>query len=1002
MNNKALMEQFRSPSPEHRGMLFWAWNGDLDQKELELQAEDFKRKGFGGFFMHSREGLETEYLSDKWLELVNALAQKGEDIGLIPWIYDEDKWPSGMAGGQVTGKYPQFAATAITLGVGVHDGDFLYKADIEDATLHALYPITSSMGVPITIRVEQSSAHDWYNGNPPADNLNPDSVNSFLNITHEAYRQAFGGTIEGKVAGFFTDEPNFADFFSFFTKGRPWLPWTPGFEAVFMARRGYDIIPQLLYLFFEGSSSSIIRHDYWRTLTEHFSESYFKQIYDWCENYGVKSSGHLLFENGLGYQARVCGAVMPHMRYLHVPGMDLLGEQTEEYVTVKQASSVANQFGRTTVSETNGCTGWAFSFEGQKWLWDWQSVLGIHSRCEHLAPYSIKGLRKRDYPPFFNYQSDWWRHAAVLEEYCARLSLLTSAGTVHRPILVIHPQSSVWTECGSHPDENLGNFDANIGWTDPHILGLNEKYADFNMFSRALSQAQCDYDYGDEIILSEYGSTHEGKLRVNYSEYELVIVPKVRSLFDSTLKLLREFVDGGGRVIWVDALPALLEGQISERCSQLFGDAEIVPGYSEAITIAKAFRKVNFTDIETMQCAALLVALREVEGGHLVTVVNNKSSAVTCLARFDLPGQVYQLDLLTGEQSPIARDKNRCFYTSFAAKDSCAYWIDGTVEETYEEVRPPYHDPHESKPVIACLEPYAAFNRTMANTLVLDTCRYKIGTDSPWSETMQVWQAQKQVREQAGFMQIYGNGMPMRYTWIREQKQVVHLFMRFEFTVDTMPSSPLSIAIEESEHMRVFCNGKPCTERGEYLLDKAIQQIKLDGVHEGLNSLEFEITYTHDMELEDIYLCGDFGVDMKRHIVSEPLTLHLGDWCLQGYPNYAGSMIYQFRFNSDREQGYLCLGNFSAMTIVIKVNGGEVRYIPWQAADGIPLQLNQGENQLEIEVVGSNRNLFGPLHQKYTCCSRIDWRDFRTQGDYFTEDLVLHPYGLFGPIYIKR
>lgn len=44
---------------------------------------------------------------------------------------------------------------------------------------------------------------------------------------------------------------------------------------------------------------------------------------------GLELTGHMLYENDLGYQTRVCGAAMPQYKYIHRPGIDLLGEQTK-------------------------------------------------------------------------------------------------------------------------------------------------------------------------------------------------------------------------------------------------------------------------------------------------------------------------------------------------------------------------------------------------------------------------------------------------------------------------------------------------------------------------------------------------------------------------------------------------------------------------------------------------------------------------------------------------
>ena len=51
--------------------------------------------------MHSRVGLITGYLSPQWMGLVRACVEEAKATGTEAWLYDEDKWPSGFAGGMV-------------------------------------------------------------------------------------------------------------------------------------------------------------------------------------------------------------------------------------------------------------------------------------------------------------------------------------------------------------------------------------------------------------------------------------------------------------------------------------------------------------------------------------------------------------------------------------------------------------------------------------------------------------------------------------------------------------------------------------------------------------------------------------------------------------------------------------------------------------------------------------------------------------------------------------
>ena len=96
-NTKKIVSLFENPGIEFRGKPFWSWNGELQKKELLRQLSIIKEMGFGGFFMHSRAGLMTEYLGEDWFELVNVVADEGEKLGLEAWLYDEDRWPSGSA-----------------------------------------------------------------------------------------------------------------------------------------------------------------------------------------------------------------------------------------------------------------------------------------------------------------------------------------------------------------------------------------------------------------------------------------------------------------------------------------------------------------------------------------------------------------------------------------------------------------------------------------------------------------------------------------------------------------------------------------------------------------------------------------------------------------------------------------------------------------------------------------------------------------------------------------
>ena len=69
---------FRNPTSEYRGTPFWALNSYLTKEEMCRQIDIFKEMGLGGFHLHVRTGLENEYLSEEYMELIKASVDKAK------------------------------------------------------------------------------------------------------------------------------------------------------------------------------------------------------------------------------------------------------------------------------------------------------------------------------------------------------------------------------------------------------------------------------------------------------------------------------------------------------------------------------------------------------------------------------------------------------------------------------------------------------------------------------------------------------------------------------------------------------------------------------------------------------------------------------------------------------------------------------------------------------------------------------------------------------------
>ncbi len=1007
---RRLLKAFKEPSSQYRGAPFWSWNDELTPEELVRQVHEMKCAGMGGFFMHSRDGLETEYMGSEWMECVKATVDASKETDMGAWLYDEDRWPSGAAGGLVPALGGDASrAKGLTMEVRESldevDADVLavFKATLDGEKILKLQRLEEMGDLDprgeqfLIFRREIAMPTPWYNGDSPADNLSPESVALFIETTYEAYKGEVGEEFGKAIPGIFTDEPNI-DSMSM-ASGRPHVPWTDILPEYFRERRGYDILDILPYLFLEGSGTCKARHDYNMTITELFCHAFTEQIGEWCHENSLLLTGHYLYENYLGHAIRTTGAVMPHYQYQQLPGIDILREKTDEYITVKQCTSVARQFGRRRVlSETYGCSGWEFTFEGQKWVGDWQYVMGVNLRCQHLALYSLRGCRKRDYPPSFNYNTTWWHRNKVVEDYFARLGLVLSSGEAVRDILVLHPVSTGWTMVGA----------GRAGIPEANALGDG-----LNDFMRRLLSLHFDFDLGDELIISRKGSVDHGTFVINKAKYQLVIIPPgMKNLLSSTFELLRIFVESGGKLMVVGSPPSMIDGEVSQELHGFFQDERIIRVTDEYL-IGKALGEIlprrisllNEAGIEAPLILHMEVALDDPEDARAFFLVNNDRDNGYRI-RVDLKGygRLEEWDPLTGEIKlvPVSFENGFTrFYADFSPTGSKLYLLFPREEPLFEK-------PPVAREVGAeFIGPLCEFERMDPNILTLDVCSYRlVDTEMSWSQELPVWQAQRVLRKGLGMEEIYRNGLIQRYKWVNKPhpKDGTPVEFRFRFQVDEVTMNQVYLLLEGAHEYQVFLNGQMASSPEGWYLDRAFQRVPLPKLNKGENEIILKCAYKNRMELEDIYLAGDFGVDIAtRAIIGEPEKLAFGDWCSQGYPNYAGTITYYGHLKykpAPGERVVITLGEYSAVTVSISVNEDVVGHIPWPSANGIDITeyLIHGDNIIGIQVTASPRNMLGPFHRAAGPEPSTSWISFRTEGNRYTSDYVLEPYGLFGQV----
>ena len=526
---------------------------------------------------------------------------------------------------------------------------------------------------------------------------------------------------------------------------------------------------------------------------------------------------------------------------------------------------------------------------------------------------------------------------------------------------------------------------------------------------------QYDFDFGDELIMQTNASVEGNSVRVGNQKYTVVIVPPIKTIMKSTLTIISTFLKQGGEVIWVGPLPKRVDGKISPEPEALKTQTGLILLSSMAEVVqaldARVQRPLRIENRFRVPLDGFLSMTRNVGKGKVITIVNTLPAKVEeVFLHFSEKGNLQELDLLTGTSGKVTpsldTSSGMVIRTTFNPEETKVFAIDPSLPCATEVLEDSYHHPHETLSLVESLSPVSPISLSMENALPLDTCQFSLEGE-PWTEEMPIWIGQKQLRQRLGMRPIHYNGAPQRYGWVKtiDHNASVPLRLRFQFFVAVIPEDPVSIAIEKSKGFQVFCNKLPCTPTEIPFVDHFLYKHTIQSLTLGWNELIIDLAYTEDIELEEIYLAGRFGVNPERQITSFPTCLHRGDWCFQGLFHYPGSVTYHYTMSGipiNGNQVYLRLIDFRGALAVVRINDGQPLYA---LRSGDTLRISHllhpdTENKVDIEIVGNLRNLLGPFHRAGASCSRISWEDFRTEGSNYSPAYSVEPMGLLGEVVV--
>lgn len=959
-----LSKEFETPSSQYRSIPLYVWDYDLDRDLIKETMKDLRNVGCGGVLIHPRPGLITEYLSDEWYDLYGYTIELAKEYGMKVWIYDENSYPSGFAGGHVPAEMPK----SYNQGQGL----IMEKCSILSDSMSNVFLCLEEKGgkfKDVTLNMDSKKGilgnyflfrktfyprNGWYAGYSYVDLLAPGVTDKFIDITMSGYEERFGHEFGKTIEGVFTDEPHISS-----PKG---MRWTPDLFREFQKVWGYDLKEYLPALFENVGDWKKVRHNYFSTLLNMFVDRWSTPWRKYCDEKGLKWTGH--YWEHRWPDIRNGGDDMAMYTGHHIPAIDLLfnlynestpNNQFGNIRIVREVNSVANQMGSSRVlCEMYGGGGWEETFNDFKRLGDWAYALGINQMNQHLSRITLTGARKYDYPTSFSYHEPWWKYYHYMNDYQARLSVALSSGIQKNNILVLKPTSTGWLY---YIERKISNE-------------LKELGQSFQDFVTCLEKEQVTYDIGSEYIIKQYGSVRSDHFIIGQADYNIVVIPpKMENLDSFTFNLLKEFVKNSGRVV-AFSKPGLLDGERSSEMESFFSNNNSIV-YEDSLSseLINTYLGSNSVVFNNVFGGNLYRNHRKLSDGELLFLVNSdRKESVTGEFFFSDVKYLYEMDAFTGvikKYSGQKRDNNSWTF-SIPPSGSLLLW--GSPEKVAAESSILYT---ETEMVVQPQK--TEVKRNDLNVLTLDYCNLYVG-DKLYKD-IHIFDASDKVYKSHGFKSNPWNSE------IQFKKEICNrdTFTTGGFTADyefyvngKIDYSTIKAVVERPFLWAVYVNGNKIKNNpDEWWLDRGWGVYDLGAyLKKGRNVISIQM-YPMSVyaELEQIFIIGDFSLKAatKGWEIVSPTKPHLGSWKEQGYPFYYTdfSYIHNYNIRNNKSRYVVELSHWEGTVAEVIVNGNSagILFVEPYRLD-ISSYVVPGNNEIEVKITGSLKNLLGPFHSE--------------------------------------
>ncbi len=485
-------------------------------------------RGLGGIV--TNVAFSNYMRSEEQWKVLSGAVEACQRLGMVVWLYDEEGYPSGAAGGLVLAENAALEAMALAFDASRED-PFLYRPAYEHT--HA--------------------SNNYYAARRYVNLMDDRATAIFLTKTHEAYWARLSPHFGHTIQAMFTDEPSLiavnlgqipeparsrvrvVDPVDPQVKPLPSVPWCYDLPDRYRQRYGEDLIPARRSLFAgQSAEDRRVRRQFWALVADLVAERFFAALGRWCAEHGVASSGHNLAEESILHHVPLYGNGLKALGLMHIPGLDMLSSDPEVVVhggwmTAAMPLSAAMLNGRRRVMTEVSDFSQRQSGAGPVGLAEmqataaWQAAWGV---TDFTLYYSMADRSAEVYRAY--------------GDYVGRLNVVLKAAEPQRDVLLYYPIYDLWAEY--------------VPVAEPLRLESQSTEAQrivrsFFRLGQTLQRHQVPFLLVDHEHLASAQATGDGLLEIYGRRFRVLVVPDGVQLPQAAAAVVDAWTRQGGRVL---------------------------------------------------------------------------------------------------------------------------------------------------------------------------------------------------------------------------------------------------------------------------------------------------------------------------------------------------------------------------------------------------------------------------------------------------------------------